>query len=254
VEKAGIYTKKATLIASFLGGPLVGGYLISKNFKILGEDEKSRTAIFAGIIFFVIFFELIFLIPDPIFDKIPNSLLPSIYTLIIYYLYKRHLEVKVNEYLNEDGPKASGWKIFGISIIGLILTIAYIGVRVSFMPLYEGEVMEFGEMRNQIYYDDDISKYDVNKLGEALAEFGYFEDNYKQIVQFRVEDDTYELLLFIDKQWWSDEKILQSLNYFEGHLTENVFPIPVRIVMIEEGWTKDYEIYISAALKNLKSP
>ena len=37
-----IYKNRAIEIATFLGGPLVAGYLIAENFKAFNEPDKSK--------------------------------------------------------------------------------------------------------------------------------------------------------------------------------------------------------------------
>ena len=45
-----IFTNKAISIATFFGGPLAAGLLISKNFKVFGNENAARNSIFIGII------------------------------------------------------------------------------------------------------------------------------------------------------------------------------------------------------------
>ncbi|HEX5552072.1 MAG TPA: hypothetical protein VFX43_02405 [Chitinophagaceae bacterium] len=37
-----IYINKAIYVATYLGGPLVAGYLISSNFKVFNEPGKAK--------------------------------------------------------------------------------------------------------------------------------------------------------------------------------------------------------------------
>ena len=254
MEKEGIYTDKAVGVATYLGGPLVGGYLLSRNFKILGEEDKARNAIFLGLILFFIIFELLFLVPDSIINKIPNTIIPGIYTLIFYFLFKKYQDEKVKTYLKEGGGKASGWKIFGISIIGLILTLAYIFARAYFIAPFDGEVMEFGTAKHQIYYQEDISQTEVHKLGESLIEFGYFQAKQQQVINLEFENNKYRLFIYVNKKWWSDKDIVESLYSLEDNLSKNVLLSPVNIIMIEDGLKGREEMQLTTAIEKLNSP
>ena len=76
-----IFTNKAISIATFIGGPLAAGILISKNYKVFGHDEAARNAVFAGLIATFILFAGLFMLPEQLFDKLPHSLIPFIYSL-----------------------------------------------------------------------------------------------------------------------------------------------------------------------------
>ncbi len=78
-----IFTNKAISIATFFGGPLAAGFLISENYKVFGNDNAARNSIFIGIISTIILFAVIFIIPENVIDKIPQPLIPAIYTAII---------------------------------------------------------------------------------------------------------------------------------------------------------------------------
>jgi len=78
-----IFTNKAIYIATFFGGPLAAGFLISKNYKVFGNSNAARNAFFTGFISTILIYIMIFAIPDSIIKKMPQSLIPFIYTGII---------------------------------------------------------------------------------------------------------------------------------------------------------------------------
>jgi hypothetical protein len=47
-----LYKENAIVGATFLGGPLVAGYLAAENFKQLEQPAKARTAWIIAILFF----------------------------------------------------------------------------------------------------------------------------------------------------------------------------------------------------------
>jgi len=83
-----IYKEKAVLVATFLGGPIVSGYLFSENFKALGLESKvKKTWLITIIVTIIIFFVAIF-IADNV--KIPNQLLPITYSAIAYGVFTKY--------------------------------------------------------------------------------------------------------------------------------------------------------------------
>ena len=136
-----IYTNKIISIATFFGGPLAAGFLIGYNFKILGDSENQRYSIIIGIISTLVFFELLFLVPDKIMNSIPNAMIPSLCTAIIYFIVHKIQDDKINEAIKNGVQKASGWKAVGIGLLCSIFIVGYIFLRASSMPLFPGEVM-----------------------------------------------------------------------------------------------------------------
>lgn len=247
------YTKKAIGFATYFGGPLVGGYLLFKNFKLFNEDDSARNTLIFSIIFFVVFFELFLLIPDPIREKIPRFVLPAIYTGIIYYIFKRFQDEKVSKFLQSGGHKASGWKIFGISVVGLLITLSYLMFRVMLIAPFNGKVMEFGSAGNKIYYDEEIAEKEVETLGQFLTDYGYFQSEVPQVVNFKLVDDKYEIHIFVDKNWWTDEDIVESLLSVQEQLSQKILSQKVEIIMIEDGIKGREEMSVNSAFQNLKT-
>ena len=86
IQKGKIYKDSAFWVGTFLGGPLVAGYLFSENFKILGKPEKVKTTWIYAILATILIFGSAFLIPDTV--DIPNQIIPLAYTAIAYGLFK----------------------------------------------------------------------------------------------------------------------------------------------------------------------
>ncbi len=234
MEKQRVFTRKAIGIATYFGGPIVAGYLVSKNYKLFGDEEKARNAILLSILFFVIFIELFFLIPDPISDKIPNFLFPLIYTWIVYRIVEVTQEEKIDKFLEDGGKKESGWKIAGISALGLIISISYILFRVSFIAPFEGDVKNFGKLEHAIYYDHEIAVSEIDKLALALTDFGYFGADFQQDVLIKRSEETYTLYIYVLKDWWENRDIIESLNFLQNYLSSEIMSLPVEIIMIDE--------------------
>ncbi|HEY2722089.1 MAG TPA: hypothetical protein VGI82_10215, partial [Chitinophagaceae bacterium] len=59
-----LYSENAIRVGTFLGGPLVAGYLIADNYKQLGQMEKVRTTWILSIFATVVIFVIAFLMPE----------------------------------------------------------------------------------------------------------------------------------------------------------------------------------------------
>lgn len=108
-------------IASLLGGPLAGFYLISQNFKIGGDRAKAIKHIICGFVFTLSLLCMMILLPENMSDKIPHYLMPLIYTLLIF-LYAAKIQKNLS--LGPQSKKYSKLKIIGTIVISLMITFA----------------------------------------------------------------------------------------------------------------------------------
>lgn len=116
-----IYKDRAILVGTFFGGPLVAGYFIAENFKAFGEYDKVKKTWIYTIIATVIIFGGIVLIPEN--AKIPNGIIPLIYTGIATYLLKHFQGQNIETHINSGGELFGLWRAIGIGLIGLVVTL-----------------------------------------------------------------------------------------------------------------------------------
>lgn len=146
------YSQKSIGLATFLGGPMAAGYLIKENYKALNQAEKGKTALIISIIATVVLFGTIFMIPEPIMDKIPRMIIPAVYTGIIYLIVDKIHGAILNKHQENENAFYSGWKAAGIGLISLIVLLAVIFASVFLLP-------------NEVYdnYDAEIAKFSKNE-------------------------------------------------------------------------------------------
>jgi hypothetical protein len=118
-EESKLYHSESILIATFFGGPLVGGYMTAENFKLMGEPEKAKqTWVFAllGIAMlmgFVEFFQG---------AKIPWYVLPLAYTALTYIPMKFMQGRKIQSHLLQGGSLHKADRVFVVGFVGAVAT------------------------------------------------------------------------------------------------------------------------------------
>lgn len=120
-----VYSEGWIWFASYFGGPFAGCYLMSRNFEAFGNIQYAEKSFRIGIISTLLFFFAFSFIPKDIVDILPEFTIPLIYTSIIAGFVQKYQTKDLNEHIKNGGKKYSGWKVFGISIISTILTLAY---------------------------------------------------------------------------------------------------------------------------------
>ena len=206
--KPKIYTKKAIEIGTALGGPYVAGYLLSSNFKIFGEPEKAKNALILGIVFTILLALSIFYLPKGIEDKIPNELIPLINGFIAYLLVKKYQDEQIEKYLQSGGEKAKWWKVAQHSLVGVIVfvipAILFYYLTQSSVSL---EVMKFGKIGHEIYYDPkNVHDVEVKYLGDNLSTIGIFNDHNNKMMVFKLKqvNSNYEVSFLVNDNAWND--------------------------------------------------
>ena len=114
-----LYKDRAIYIGTFIGGPLVAGYLAAENFKQLGQEEKAKASWIIAILSTIVIFGGIFLVSN--IDKVPRYIIPLIYTLIAQFLVKKYQGDAIETHIEKGGLLYSIWRAVLIGLIGLVI-------------------------------------------------------------------------------------------------------------------------------------
>ncbi|MET0637922.1 MAG: hypothetical protein ABWZ25_17960 [Chitinophagaceae bacterium] len=119
-----IYRDQSVAIGTFVGGPLVAGYLIADNFKRLGQPGKvAITWVISVAVTLGIFAAGIFI---PGIERIPSFVIPLLYTFIAHILTRNYQGPLINDHISRGGPVFSNWRAVGVGLIGLVIVLSVI--------------------------------------------------------------------------------------------------------------------------------
>jgi hypothetical protein len=119
-----LYRDRAVFVGTFLGGPLVAGYLSAENFKKLGQPDKVKATWAIAIIATIVIFGGVFLVPD--IEKIPRYIIPIIYGGIAQYLVQKFQGAAIKSHIEKGGQAYSVWRAVWIGAIGAIILVGII--------------------------------------------------------------------------------------------------------------------------------
>ncbi|HEX8549445.1 MAG TPA: hypothetical protein VF691_20960 [Cytophagaceae bacterium] len=123
-----IFQEKALWVGTFIGGPLVTGYMIAENFKVFNEPEKAKKTWIVTLMFAITLFWLLSLIPDSI--KFPNNIVPIINIAIAYFLVQRFQKANIISHTSKGGLVHTWKRAICVSLIGLFVTLMVIFIVV----------------------------------------------------------------------------------------------------------------------------
>jgi hypothetical protein len=216
-----IYKEKHIVAATFFGGPLVAGYLLSENFKVFNENTKSRNAIIISIIFTILLFIVLFSIPTSI--SIPNMLLPLIYTGIAYVLLKLYQSEDIQNHTESFGMFYSGWNTFAISLIGCFITvIAVFATAFLTDPVLNSTTKTYGKLQHEILFTpNNITVPEIDEIARTLTETGFFDQQQQKSVFAKKESEfLYVVIIPLIENAWEDPEIIRHYQYFQSQMQQ----------------------------------
>lgn len=243
-KKPKIFTNKMITAATFLGGPLAAGFLISKNYRVFGKDNAARNSLLIGIISTIILFVGIFSIPDYIIEKIPNAIIPGLYTLLTAGLVKWLQGEDIKNFLSNEGEKASNWTAAGFGFLGLAIIGVFLVILFFSLPLegYEKNI----KIENNIilHYSKDIKDDHSKEIARFLKQSGYTQDAGEADILLNIKNNFYCLRFVIqDTAVLHDTFNISAFNEFEKLLNENVeLDKRIEIFFTDVNLTKDFEL------------
>ena len=231
-----VFKRKSIAVTTLIGGPITAGLMLYHNFKEFDRTDFARNILLCSIGFTGILFAVLIELPQTIGDKIPNHLIPFVYIGITDLIYYKFLRKQVDAHIASGGAKASPWLAVRNTAIGMVSIAALVILMAVFAAPFDGEKYTYGSYEHEIYHDAGVTTTELNEVGRALTDFGYFDTSEKQVVQFITEGDAYVLRLYVDRGWWEDPDVLESLATLKSNMGFYNISKPVRIKMIADSF------------------
>ncbi|TVQ13910.1 MAG: hypothetical protein EA361_09050 [Bacteroidetes bacterium] len=169
-EYVKFYSLESISLATFLGGPIAAAILMRRNFLNVNEDKKALNTLFIGILSTLLLFVGIFSLPESFWDKIPNFILPGIYTGIIFMIAERTQGQMIKEHKESKGSFFSAWKATGIGLLfTLIMLVGIFGYVFAFDTEFDFDAHLYDNKIEQFIQNEEVSVAVFNK-------FGYLDD------------------------------------------------------------------------------
>ena len=219
-----IYKDRAIQVGTFIGGPLVAGYLIAENFKAFNEQGKAKKTWAFAIISTIIIFGGVFLIPN--IEKVPRQLIPLVYTWIAYYLVKHYQGININAHINAGGAIYNWWRTLAIAFIGLLITcVAVFGTIYFSDRTTNNEIVKmYGAMQHEIHFDKgNISENVIDQIAEGLTANTFFDSALKKEVYVKMISNRYEIFIPCDQSILTHSDVIAVFAQLRDHM-QKMFP------------------------------
>lgn len=189
-----LYSQRAISITTFFGGPLAAGILIRQNFISLNKEKQGKNAFYLGIITTIIIFGGLLAIPESTIDKIPNAIVPAIYTGIIYLIVDRTQGKELKSHKENNGEFYSAWKAAKIGAVSMIV-ILFIIFSAAFIS---GDFASTKPDFDAKAYDKELSTFFENEAA-SLKVFQSLENHSSKYLKEEVKNNI---------AIWNDNKVI----------------------------------------------
>ncbi len=230
-----LFTTNEISFATSFGGPLITGYLISRNYITFGNISAARRSLIIGVIISILFFGGLFSIPDIIMDKIPYFIIPFINGAIAALIVEKIQGKKIKEMVESGAKKESIWKTTGLSLLATATTLIVIFSALHIQTSFEENIMSFSDGKYKIYYEENIPSTDVNKIGIYLLKTGLFGGDNEIEIEVRKIINGYHLYIPIKEEFWEDKETLHELKYIKRYISSRLYNKTIKIIMVHYG-------------------
>lgn len=235
-----LFSVPSIALASFLGGPLAAGWLISVNYRRLNEPRSARNALIQGALATAALLGLMVGLPAAWVAYIPGFTLPLLYTGLIWVLAERLQGRVLNAHFAHGGQRHSLWRAVLVSLmaalpVAVVLLVAGLVVPIEPPFSFEGEAVSYGEGGDLIYRMESVSPADVETVGRILTEEGVFVDQRIDLAGVTRDLEGTVVEIPVPLSSWSDLGILAGLRRSSDRLNREGQMGPVRMVLIHQG-------------------
>lgn len=122
------YTHNQVWWACVLGGPLIGCYLVSKNYSNFGQVTFARKVLILGIAISIVLISVLVSLPDHLLHGMPKWLyrtIPLSYTVFWASYVQQFQGIYIKNSKAQGWQKYSARQVLFLSVISLVISIVY---------------------------------------------------------------------------------------------------------------------------------
>lgn len=118
-----LYNERSVLIGTFIGGPLVAGYLIAQNFKALDQPENAKKTWGFVVLAFAFVFVSAFI---PVLDNLPAFVYSAIFCILAHSASRKFQGKQIAAHQANGGQLYSTSRAVGIGLISFVIMLVLI--------------------------------------------------------------------------------------------------------------------------------
>jgi hypothetical protein len=222
-----LFDSNSVGLATLMGGPVAGSFLMALNYRRLGRVSKAVVALVIGVI--VTGLAILIGWNLPASAKFPMALA----LLFATQRLARYLQgPAIQEHLQHGGRLASRWTAFGsgVAFMAVIFGVAFLSVYKSGGAFAASKSVVIGS-KDEVYYSGSATRQDAETLGNALKTDSFFTDRGADVLLDKGKDGT-TLSFVVQDKFLSQPGTLPSFEEVARQVAPSVggFPVQLRLV------------------------
>jgi hypothetical protein len=165
-----MYSMAQIILATLIGGPLGGGWLMALNYKRLGEPGKARIAFVLGVLAMAGLIAIGFAAGRDATGPLIVAPVIAVWMLAMHLqadAYKRHVAV--------EGRRASSWRAAGLGVVSLVIyAAAFAGAIVVHLVATTPDKVMIGKA--SVFYTDSVPRAEAQRVGDVLVSLNFRTD------------------------------------------------------------------------------
>jgi len=220
-----LYTPGQVGLATFLGGPPAGAWLLARNFKRLGQPGRGHLTVILGIVGTAILLGCALALN-----------LPSVISIVLVFAMvglARSLQGKAVERHEQcGGRRASNWRTAGVGLIscaGIFALLIGGAVALELLNATPRVVLGHG---HEIFYKEGADEAEARALGEQLTRLGYFSSDNPASVQVEHAAGNHVVSFVVQDSVFADQSMQDAFHEYADKLSKSAFggePVDVRL-------------------------
>lgn len=219
-----LYTPQHVGLATFLGTPLAGAYLLARNYWSLGKSSSGWNSLGLGVLGTILILAVAALIPS----RAPTTGITIGLVFGMMQAAKGLQQKEIDAHVARQGRLHSGWRAAGVGLLGCAVVIVGIFAWVMVGP---EDKATFGA-EEEVYFEDGATEAEARKVGEALKKAGYFDDTGAATVTLARSGGGYTLEFVVQDGAWNDAEVVTTLRQVGDEVSKDALdgkPVAVRL-------------------------
>jgi hypothetical protein len=223
-----LFDSNSVGLATFVGGPVAGSFLMALNYRRLGLKGKATSALIIGAIVTALAILIGWNLPSSVNFPLALALLFATQRIA------RFLQgPAIQQHAQQGGSLASRWTAFasGLSFMAVLLTVAFMTMYKSGGAFAASKSVTIGR-KDQVYYSGSATRKDAQTLGDALKKDAFFTDRGADVLLAKGKDGT-SLSFVVQDKFLSQPGILSSFEEVARQVAPTVGGFPVQLQLVD---------------------
>ncbi len=201
-----LFTEAKLSLATLVGGPIAGLFILHRNFLELREFDKARRTLIFGSFAILAYYPILYWLTYRYLGKdLPAyaKIIPPLFLEAAFIAYQKE---NLSEFLDGGAVRQSLFSAGRFILAGLMLEGLFYGASLQLTPNMRGDKVVLGPNHHELYYEG-MDEQDAMELAASLVSMDHLTGP-RQVFLKAVRSGGKLTLLFPEARDWNDLEVL----------------------------------------------